>query len=79
MNKFFVSALLLVFVFFSYGQTCTQRLNESEDDYEAGRLIGIPAKLKDCLAIKDGFTNEEAISTSINSNIESSFIFFSFI
>lgn len=43
-----------------YGQTCTQRLNQAEDDYEAGRLLGIPNQLMDCL-ITGQFTKEEEI------------------
>lgn len=38
--------------------TCTQRLNQAEDDYAAGRLLGIPERLKDCLHA-EGFSKEE--------------------
>lgn len=41
-------------------QTCTQRLNQAEDDYEAGRLLRIPEQINSCLEI-GGFTEEEEI------------------
>ncbi len=42
------------------GQNCTQRLNQAEDDYEAGRLLGIPDQIFDCLLLKS-FSSEEEI------------------
>lgn len=40
-------------------QTCTQRLNQAEDDYAAGRLLDIPSALEGCLGI--GFSKEEEV------------------
>lgn len=41
-------------------QTCTQKLNQAEDDYEAGRLLGIPNHISDCLE-SGQFSKEESI------------------
>lgn len=46
--------------FLTQGQSCTQRLNDAEDDYEAGRLSSIPAKIERCLETEQ-FTKEEAV------------------
>ncbi len=39
---------------------CTQVLNRAEDEFEAGRILGIPAMLRECLNT-DGFSKEETI------------------
>ncbi|MEQ8473161.1 MAG: outer membrane beta-barrel protein [Marinoscillum sp.] len=55
--------LLTIFLglgFYSFSQTCTQRLKQAESDYEAGRLLGIPGQLDNCL--KMGlFSKEEQV------------------
>ncbi|MEQ8240414.1 MAG: outer membrane beta-barrel protein [Cyclobacteriaceae bacterium] len=54
---FFVFSLIS---YAMYAQSCTQKLNKAEDDYLAGRLLGIPKSLESCLA--DGsFSKEENI------------------
>lgn len=57
---------LLIGIFFCLFVTaraqnsCTQRLNQAEDDYAGGRLLSIPDRLRECLE-NDGFTKEEKI------------------
>lgn len=51
--------LSLVFVLKAQ-QTCTQRLNQAEDDYEAGRLLNIPQMIQGCLD-NEGFSKEEEV------------------
>lgn len=59
MNKLLV-ILFLALTFGAYSQNCTQRLNQAEDDYAAGRLLGIPNQISDCLLNKS-FSSEEEI------------------
>ncbi|MBV6647478.1 MAG: PorT family protein [Cyclobacteriaceae bacterium] len=50
----------LLLAHLAQAQNCTQILNEAEDDYDAGRLAGIPGKLRNCLR-GDSFSKEEKI------------------
>ena len=43
-----------------YSQNCTQLLNQAEDDYEEGRLLGIPARITGCLD-NHSFSKEEEV------------------
>lgn len=52
--------LLVIGISYSNAQSCTQRLKDAENEYEAGRLTGIPGLLKTCLD-QGSFTKEEEI------------------
>ncbi|REE02119.1 outer membrane beta-barrel protein [Marinoscillum furvescens] len=54
-----IAALMMASIT-TYGQSCTQRLNDAEDDYEAGRLSAIPDKIERCLE-SEQFSKEEAV------------------
>ena len=58
--KYHLTLLLLSLTVCAYAQNCTQRLNQAEDDYEAGKLLGIPKQIKACLENKS-FTKEEEV------------------
>ncbi len=60
MKKLYLFILSSFFVLSLYAQNCTQKLNQAEDEYEAGRLIGIPSMVQACLA-SGGYTHEEEI------------------
>jgi hypothetical protein len=59
-------AILLTLIFFltsarvrSQVTDCEQVLTQAEDDFSAGRFVGIPSTLKSCL--ENGFTHEQRI------------------
>ncbi|MEQ9305068.1 MAG: outer membrane beta-barrel protein [Marinoscillum sp.] len=54
-------SLLVLLSCYGFSQTCTQRLKQAEDDYEAGKLLGIPGQLESCLKARDGFSKEEIV------------------
>lgn len=60
MKRFLVVVLFFSSVYLVKAQTCTQRLNQAEDDYTAGRLLGIPDRINPCL-LSGEFTHEEEI------------------
>ncbi len=55
-----IAILIMVLSWSAYSQNCTQKLNQAEDDYEAGRLLGIPDQISGCIQSKS-FSNEEEI------------------
>jgi len=60
MKKIILTLICSLAMLGIYAQTCTQRLNQAEDDYEAGRLLGIPNQIRDCLD-SDAFSSEEEV------------------
>jgi len=64
MFRYIILTQFLVFVLipqaFAQSLTCTQILNNAEDDFEAGRLISIPNQLSGCLQ-GDNFTREQEV------------------
>lgn len=58
--KHFLAIFFICFGYAVYCQNCTQKLNQAEDDYEAGRLLGIPDQIYDCLILKQ-FSKEEEV------------------
>ncbi len=57
--RYYLTLLLLSLTVCGYTQNCTQRLNQAEDNYEAGRLLGIPDQIEGCLRDKSFSTEEE--------------------
>jgi hypothetical protein len=57
-QKFILFFVFSLVSYLMYAQ-CTQKLNQAEDDYEGGRLLGIPESLKQCLDA-GSFSKEEA-------------------
>ncbi len=55
----FVISLLIIASSYANAQ-CTQILNQAEDEFEAGRILGIPGMLEECLET-GGFSKEETI------------------
>ena len=60
MKQLYLLLFLIGFGFFASAQNCTIILNRAEDDYEAGRLLGIPERIQGCLT-NEGFSKEEEI------------------
>ncbi len=60
MKRLLPLVILSVLAISAYGQNCTQKLNQAEDEYEAGRLVGIPASIQSCLSSKS-FSHEEEV------------------
>lgn len=60
MNRLLLLIGMLTVAYTATSQTCTQSLNQAEDDYEAGRLLGIPGQLENCL-MSEAFSKEEEI------------------
>ncbi|MFY0608257.1 MAG: PorT family protein [Cyclobacteriaceae bacterium] len=58
MKRLLPIVILSILTVGAYAQNCTQKLNQAEDEYEAGRLIGIPQLLEGCL---DNFSQEEEV------------------
>ena len=57
--KNLLAILLMVLSWSAFSQNCTQKLNQAEDDYEAGRLLGIPDQISTCILNKSFSTEEE--------------------
>ncbi len=55
-----ISSALLLLSYNYVSAQCTQVLNRAEDEFEAGRILGIPALLQECLNT-NGFSKEETI------------------
>lgn len=58
--RVYLTITLLILAASAYAQNCTQLLNQAEDNYEAGRLLGIPDQIEGCLLNK-GFSAEEEV------------------
>ncbi|XOV95305.1 MAG: hypothetical protein ACFHWX_11465 [Bacteroidota bacterium] len=60
MKNFYLFLLITVLSVPAFAQNCTIVLNRAEDDYEAGRLLGIPERITPCLEA-ESFSREEEI------------------
>ena len=60
MKHFYLFLLITVLGLPAFSQNCTIILNRAEDDYEAGRLLGIPDRITPCLE-NEAFSKEEEI------------------
>jgi hypothetical protein len=60
MKKLYLFFIISFFILSANAQNCTQKLNQAEDEYEAGRLIGIPNLVEACLA-SGSYSHEEEV------------------
>lgn len=60
MKHLYLFFLITVLSLPAFSQNCTIVLNRAEDDYEAGRLLGIPERIEPCLEA-ESFSKEEEI------------------
>ncbi len=60
MKQLYLILILTVFSLPAFAQNCTIILNRAEDDYDAGRLLGIPDRITPCLD-GESFSKEEEI------------------
>lgn len=58
MKKIFLIVITVLMSSWGIAQTCTQQLNQAEDDYAAGRLLRIPGQIEGCM---NSFSKEEKI------------------